>query len=228
MWLGMSAEVLDLHFTQDLVENAAGGLYAHGYPKQLDAHADAQSFIQRDALQIDVNQLIVERLALPIDDHRLGWLLQGDFTLQMVLWPVSRRRDAPRLRRHRARRNARPVYRRLPAEEAVRAGRPHVLRPQRRAVHGAARPSAREVQRPRQPHPVQLAARRDGAVQARALAARAATASSTSPTPTTSSASRASTASCCTSSPTRTRSSPRCARTRSTGSSRPRRARTCN
>ena len=79
----MSAgQALDFDLAQYLVENAAGGLDAHRNPQQLDAHADAQGLVQGDALHVDVDQLVVDRLALPVDDHGLGRGLAGDFDIE--------------------------------------------------------------------------------------------------------------------------------------------------
>ncbi len=75
-------EALDLHLAQDLVEDAAGVLDAQRNSQQLHTHADAQSLVQSNALQVDVNQVVIERLALPVDDHRLGRALAGDFNVE--------------------------------------------------------------------------------------------------------------------------------------------------
>ena len=43
-----------------------------GVPSELDAHVDAQRLVESDALQVDVDELVLEGLALPLDDHGLG------------------------------------------------------------------------------------------------------------------------------------------------------------
>ncbi len=58
-----------------------------GMPSQLDAHLHAQRLIQGNALQVDVDQLILDRLALPVDDHGLGRGLAGDLNVKNRVVP---------------------------------------------------------------------------------------------------------------------------------------------
>src|SRR5580658_1380127 len=75
-------EALDFNFTHYMVKDAAGGLDADGNAHQLDAHADAKSLVQSNALEVDVDQHVLDGLALPIDDHGLGRRLAGDFDIE--------------------------------------------------------------------------------------------------------------------------------------------------
>ena len=43
-----------------------------GNADELDANADLEQLVERDALQVDVDQLILDGLPLPVDDHGLG------------------------------------------------------------------------------------------------------------------------------------------------------------
>jgi hypothetical protein len=75
----VARQALDFDFAQHLVQDAAGSFYAHRNAQQLHAHFDAEGLVQCNALQVDVDQLVFDRLALPIDDHGLGRGLACDF-----------------------------------------------------------------------------------------------------------------------------------------------------
>ena len=53
-----------------------------GMPSSLTRTLDAQRLVQCNALQVDVDQLVVDRLALPVDDHGLGCGLAGNFDVE--------------------------------------------------------------------------------------------------------------------------------------------------
>jgi len=57
---GMSASALDLNLAQHLIENAALAFTPIGMPSNL-TRTDAQNLVERDALQVDVNQLVLNR-----------------------------------------------------------------------------------------------------------------------------------------------------------------------
>ena len=75
-------QALDFHFAQHLVQNAALGLDADRNAQQLDAYAHVQNLIERNALQVDVDQLVLDRLALPVHDHGFGRGLPGNFHIE--------------------------------------------------------------------------------------------------------------------------------------------------
>src|SRR6185437_7640104 len=75
----VGGQALDFDFALHLVENAAFGFDAHWRTEELDADAYAQRLIQRNALHVNVDQLVLDGLALPIDDHGLGGGLAGYF-----------------------------------------------------------------------------------------------------------------------------------------------------
>ena len=75
-------QALDLNFAQHLIENSAFGLDADRYAQQFDADSHAQKLVERDALQVNVNQLVLDWLALPIDDHGLGGGMSGDLDIE--------------------------------------------------------------------------------------------------------------------------------------------------
>ena len=59
-------------FAQNLVQNAALFLHAYRHANQLDAALHLHRLVHRNALQVDVNQLVLDGLILPVDDHGLG------------------------------------------------------------------------------------------------------------------------------------------------------------
>ena len=50
--------------------------------QQLDAYFDVEGLVQGNALQVDVNQPIVDRLALPVNDHGFGARQAGHFDVE--------------------------------------------------------------------------------------------------------------------------------------------------
>jgi hypothetical protein len=74
-------QALDIHLANDLFQDSAA-LDTFRNSQQLDTHLYVQNLVHGDALQIDVNQTVVDRLTLPIDDHGLGRLLAGDFDIE--------------------------------------------------------------------------------------------------------------------------------------------------
>src|SRR6185312_6203382 len=68
----VGGQALDFDFALYLVEDAALGFDAYRRTQKLDPDAHAQRLIQRDALHVDVDQLVLDGLALPVDDHGLG------------------------------------------------------------------------------------------------------------------------------------------------------------
>src|ERR1700733_11566702 len=65
-------QALDFDFAQHLVENAALGLDADRNAGELDRHFDANGLVEGNALEINVNQVALDRLVLPVNDHSLG------------------------------------------------------------------------------------------------------------------------------------------------------------
>ena len=61
--------------THDLIKNAALLLYARRFTRKMNRHAHADLLVHGDALQIDVQQLALEGLVVPIHDHGFGFLL---------------------------------------------------------------------------------------------------------------------------------------------------------
>src|SRR6202041_364858 len=67
----IARQALDFDFAQHLIEDAARGLDADGHASCLDGHFDANRLIERDALEVDMDELALDRLVLPVDDHHL-------------------------------------------------------------------------------------------------------------------------------------------------------------
>src|SRR5205823_6470358 len=67
----IARQTLDLNLTQHVLEDTALRLHADGNTDQLNRHRHAHRLIHRDSLQVDVQQLALDRLMLPVDDHRL-------------------------------------------------------------------------------------------------------------------------------------------------------------
>ena len=78
----VGGKALDFDFAENLIENAALGLDANRHAQQLDADTDAQGLVERDALHVDVDQLVLDGLALPVDDHGLGRGRAGDLDIE--------------------------------------------------------------------------------------------------------------------------------------------------
>ena len=70
----IARQTLDLDLAKHEIENAALRLDPHRLAPQLDRHADLQHLIHGDALQIDMQQVALDGLVLPVHDHRLGLL----------------------------------------------------------------------------------------------------------------------------------------------------------
>ena len=68
----IAREALDLDLAQNMLEDAALVLHARRNTDQLDRHRHAHHLVHRNPLQVDVQQLALDRLMLPVDDHRLG------------------------------------------------------------------------------------------------------------------------------------------------------------
>ena len=62
-------------------------LDAHRNTQQLHAHLDAKRLVQGNALQVDVDQLILDGFALPVDDHGLGCGLAGNLDVKNRVMP---------------------------------------------------------------------------------------------------------------------------------------------
>ena len=65
----ISWQALDLDFTQYLVQNSASRFHTQRHAQQLHADAYPDGLIHGDTLQVDVDELILNGLTLPIDDH---------------------------------------------------------------------------------------------------------------------------------------------------------------
>src|SRR6185369_17954612 len=70
----VAGQALDLHLACHLLENSALLLYTHRFALENNGHHDGELLIHGDTLQIDVQQRALNRLVLPIHDHRLGAL----------------------------------------------------------------------------------------------------------------------------------------------------------
>ena len=64
-----------------------------GMPSSLTRTLDAQNLVERDALQVDVDQLVLDRLALPVDDHGFGRGLAGNFDIENCVVAGLREED---------------------------------------------------------------------------------------------------------------------------------------
>src|ERR1700679_2816801 len=68
----IARQALDLDLVHHLAQNAARALHAYGNASQLHRHRDTHGLVHRNTLQIDVQQLALDGLVLPVDDHGLG------------------------------------------------------------------------------------------------------------------------------------------------------------
>src|ERR1700722_18582687 len=68
----IARQALDLHLAQYLVENAALHFDANRNSLQQYGHLHPHRLVHSDTLQVDVHQLALDGLVLPIDDHGLG------------------------------------------------------------------------------------------------------------------------------------------------------------
>ena len=69
----VSGQALDFDLAQHLLEDAALRLHAGRLADQFDGHLDRQFLVHGDALHVDVQQLALDGLVLPVDDHGLGF-----------------------------------------------------------------------------------------------------------------------------------------------------------
>ena len=65
----VGGQALDFDFAEHLVQDASGSLDSHRNAHQLDTDADLESFVHGDPLEVDVDQLVLDRLPLPVHDH---------------------------------------------------------------------------------------------------------------------------------------------------------------
>ena len=70
----VARQALDFHFAQNLLQNAALLLHAGSLALEHDRHTDLQLLVHSDALQVDVQQMALDGLILPVHDHGLGAL----------------------------------------------------------------------------------------------------------------------------------------------------------
>ena len=68
----VAGQALDFHFAQDLLQDAALLLHSGGLALEHDGHADRELLVHGDALQVDVQQMALDGLILPVHDHGLG------------------------------------------------------------------------------------------------------------------------------------------------------------
>ncbi len=71
----VGGQALHFHFAQHLVQNSALGFHAHGFTLEADRHFHPDLRVHGDALQVDVQQLAVHGVMLPVHDHDLGLFL---------------------------------------------------------------------------------------------------------------------------------------------------------
>ena len=74
----VAGEALDFDFAQDQIEHAALVLDADGNADEPNRNAGLHGLVHGDALEVDVQQRVANRLILPVDDHGLGDALAGD------------------------------------------------------------------------------------------------------------------------------------------------------
>ena len=67
----VARQALDLDLAQHMLQNAALALDAHRHAGQLDRHRHPNRLVHCNPLQVDVQQRALDRLMLPVDNHRL-------------------------------------------------------------------------------------------------------------------------------------------------------------
>ena len=86
----IARQALDLDLAHHVLEDAALRLHADRHADQLNRHRDAHRLVHRNPLQVDVQQLALDRLMLPVDDHGLHRArAPSTFRSKIVLWPES-------------------------------------------------------------------------------------------------------------------------------------------
>ena len=106
-------QALDLDFAQHLFHDAALLLHTGRFAHQVDRHAHLEHLVERDALQVDVQQIALDGLILPVDDHRLGRLpaSQSEIKNRVVAGlGVQDARHMPRIHADRERFLARSIH----------------------------------------------------------------------------------------------------------------------
>src|SRR5581483_6635158 len=68
----VSGQALDLDLVQSVKQDAARVLDARGGADELHGNGDAHLLVHRDALEVNVQQVALDGLVLPVDDHRLA------------------------------------------------------------------------------------------------------------------------------------------------------------
>ena len=69
----ITRQALDFNFTQHLVQNAALLLHPGSFTGKMNGHTHPDLLVHGDTLQVNVQQLALERLILPVDDHHSGF-----------------------------------------------------------------------------------------------------------------------------------------------------------
>ena len=83
IWLGMLAGRHSISTSRNTWSRMPpDGLHAHRNSQQLHAHLHAQKLVQSNPLQVDVDQAVIDRLALPVHNHRLGRGLPGNLHVE--------------------------------------------------------------------------------------------------------------------------------------------------
>jgi hypothetical protein len=75
-------EALDLDFSHDLLEDATLGLDADGDVDEGNGDGDTHHLVHGDALHVDVEELALDGLVLPVNDHGLAALAAGDLEIE--------------------------------------------------------------------------------------------------------------------------------------------------
>ena len=70
----VARQALDFHFTQNLLQNAALLFHSGSLALEHDRHTDLELLVHSDALEVDVQQMALDGLVLPVHDHGLGAL----------------------------------------------------------------------------------------------------------------------------------------------------------
>ena len=71
-WRDVAGEALDLDLVQNVQQDAAGVPDARGDADELYGDGDPHLLVHGDALEVDVQQVALDGLVLPVDDHGLA------------------------------------------------------------------------------------------------------------------------------------------------------------
>ncbi len=100
----VAGQALDFHFAQNLLQDAALLLHSGSFALEHDRHADRELLVHGDALQVDVQQMALDGLILPVHDHGLGALAAFDREIENGVVSglgMQNARDLARIERHR-------------------------------------------------------------------------------------------------------------------------------